>query len=66
MWEKRERGEVISHAGVLLPSESVSHYSCKNLPKTDDHDRYGQCCFLDMCFIGVVQVTCFVISENLC
>ena len=26
-----------SHAGVLLPSELLSHYRC--LPKTDDNDR---------------------------
>ena len=24
---------------LLLPSKPVSHYSCKNLPKTDDNDR---------------------------
>ena len=29
------------HATVLLllPSEPVSHYSCKNFPQTDDKDR---------------------------
>ena len=33
-----ERGFTL-HAGVLLPSESVSQYGCMNLPKTNDNDE---------------------------
>ena len=37
MWEK-SRG-FTPHAGVFLPSEPESQYTCIKLLKTDDNDR---------------------------
>ena len=36
IWEKMSGYNPHTYAGVLLPSELVSQYSRKNLPKTDD------------------------------
>ena len=62
MWKKKKG--FTPHAGVFFPSEPVSQYRCKNLPKTDDNDRalieimqipyiltYGQCFFFDKSLI---------------
>ena len=62
MWKKRKG--FTPHAGVFFPSEPVSQYRCKNLPKSDDNDRalieimqipyiltYGQRFFLDKSLI---------------
>ena len=62
MWKKRKG--FTPHAGVFFPSEPVSQYRCKNLPKSDDNDRalieimqipyiltYGKCFFLDKSLI---------------
>ena len=77
MWGKLGAPSPVQ-AGVLLPSELVSQYNCKNLPKTDDNDRthtndsntlscliYGQCFFQDKCLIGAIQVTYFGNSKTL-